>query len=92
MSKALYLHIHKKNSKYCEIHTFQAYQTYEMMLSVGLPETAVVLTLQPILKLPPPWNVKYPELSSPILQVVPSILSLDNTGDMTIRPHDRSTP
>ena len=33
--------------------------------------TIVVLALQPILKLPPHWNAKYPELSSPILQVVP---------------------
>ena len=62
------------------------------MLRFSLPETTFVLTLQPILKLPPLWNVKYPELPSPILQVVPSILSLDNTDHMTIRPHDHSTP
>ena len=37
--------------------------------------------LQPIFKLPPIWNVKYPELSFPtilqIVSVVPSILSID---------------
>mgnify|MGYP001796260895 CR=1 FL=1 len=37
--------------------------------------------LQSILKLPPIWNVKYPELSFPtilqIVSVVPSILSID---------------
>ena len=50
----------------------------------------VVLALQPILKLPPQWNAKYPDLSSPILQVVPSILPFDHTGHMTIRSHDHS--
>ena len=36
-------------------------------------------------------NAKYPDLSSPILQVVPSILPFDHTGHMTIRSHDHST-
>ena len=51
----------------------------------------VVLALQPILKLPPQWNAKYLDLSSPILQVVPSILPFDHTCHMTIRSHDHST-
>ena len=46
----------------------------------------VVLTLQPILKLPPLWNVKYPELSFPIILylvwVVPSC-GFDATGNHT---------
>ena len=36
-------------------------------------------------------NTKYPDLSSPILQVVLSILQFDHTGHMTIRSHDHST-
>ena len=46
--------------------------------------TIVVLTLQPILKFPLLWNVKYLEISIPIILqmvwVVPSILSIVHIG------------
>ena len=62
-----------------------------MLFSIIYVQFIVVLALQPILKLPPQWNAKYPDLSSPILQVVPSILPFDQTGHMTVRSHDHST-